>query len=153
MHDYFTHVKCITVSAAFMFIWTAYTQEEYRDRNIMDVCAFMFKGCDKLNNWPITPTFTRNLIKERCESARSFSLWHVCVTEIYPYAMTSRCTLLLVIHVRYDSSTCDIKFLRPNYSPCIKQSTQSFKILKGRFYHETAYFHSLEYTTRRGWPD
>ena len=34
------------------------------------------------------------------------------VTEIYPYAMTSTCTLLLVIHVRYDSSTCDIKFLR-----------------------------------------
>ena len=53
----------------------------------------------------------------------SFSLWHVCVTEIYPYAMTSTCTLLLVIHVRYDSSTCDIKFLRINYSPCIKQSS------------------------------
>ena len=32
-----------------MFIWTAYTQEEYRDRNIVDGCAFMFKGCDKLN--------------------------------------------------------------------------------------------------------
>ena len=92
-------------------------------------------------SWPITITFTRNLFKERCESARSFSLWHVCVTMIYPYAMTSMCTLLLVIHVMYDSSTCDIKFLRTNYSPCIKQSTQSFKILKGRFYHETAYFH------------
>ena len=37
--------------------------------------------------------------------------------------MTSTCTLLLVIHVRYDSSTCDIKFLRLNYSPCIKQSS------------------------------
>ena len=49
MYDYFTHVKCITVSVAFMFIWTAYTQEEYRDRNIVDGCAFMFKGCDKLN--------------------------------------------------------------------------------------------------------
>ena len=24
-------------------------QEEYRDRNIVDGCAFMFKGCDKLN--------------------------------------------------------------------------------------------------------
>ena len=47
-----------------------YTQEEYRDGNIMDGCAYMFKGCDKLN----TITFTRNLIKERCESARSFSL-------------------------------------------------------------------------------
>ena len=24
-------------------------QEEYRDRNIVDGCTFMFKGCDKLN--------------------------------------------------------------------------------------------------------
>ena len=24
------------------------TQEEYRDRNIVDGCAYMFKGCDKL---------------------------------------------------------------------------------------------------------
>ena len=23
--------------------------QEYRDRNIVDGCAFMFKGCDKLN--------------------------------------------------------------------------------------------------------
>ena len=110
-----------------------------------------FCQADKI--MPSKQAFTRNLIKERCESARSFRLWHVCVTEIYPYAMTSMCTLLLVIHVRYDSSTCDIKFMRTNYCPCIKQSTQSFKILKGRFCHETAYFHSLEYTTRRGWPD
>ena len=32
-----------------MFIWTAYTQEEYRDWNIVDGCAFMCNGCDKLN--------------------------------------------------------------------------------------------------------
>ena len=49
---------------------------------------------------------------------------HVCVTEIYPYAKTNTSRLLLVIHVRwYDSSTCDIQFLRINYSPCIKQSS------------------------------
>ena len=119
MHDYFTHVKCITESAAFMFIWIAYTQEEYRDRNIVDGCAFMFKGCDKLNEL----AHYYNIYKKSNQGTRSFSLWHVCVTEIYPYAMTSTCTLLLVIHVRYDSSTCDIKFLRSNYSPCMKQSS------------------------------
>ena len=54
------------------------------------------------------------------------TMWkrHVCVTEIYQYAKTNTCTLLLVIHVRwYDSSTYDIQFLRINYSPCIKKSS------------------------------
>ena len=120
-----------------------YTQEEYRDRNIVDGCAYMFKGCDKLK----TITITRNLIKERCESARSFSIWHVCVTEIYPYAMISTCTLLLVIHVRYDSSTCDIKFLRTNYSPCIKQSSL-LKFCKAGFIMKQLI--SIHWNTLRG---